>query len=118
MSLHISLTTARDRFPVAVSGRPPRSIACCSRITVLRATAELAISVGVEIVGNTNGPVVGRRLLPQRLQTVECQQRPRGFNPAEPLPNFRVLQKVLCNHSLTRHAEFSVRWAALDAATR
>src|SRR6516165_4419200 len=44
MSLHISATTALDRLPVAVSGRPPRSIACRSRIRVLRATGEPAIS--------------------------------------------------------------------------
>jgi hypothetical protein len=34
---------ARDRLPDAVNGRPPRSIACRSRIRVLRATAEPAI---------------------------------------------------------------------------
>jgi hypothetical protein len=44
MSLHISATTARDKLPVAVSGRPPCSIACRSRMNVLRATAEQAIS--------------------------------------------------------------------------
>jgi len=44
MSLHISATTARDRLPVAVSGRPPRSIACRSKINVFRATAEPANS--------------------------------------------------------------------------
>ena len=42
--LRISATTARDRLPVAVSGSPPRSIACRSRVNVLRATAEAAIS--------------------------------------------------------------------------
>src|SRR5262249_58180482 len=42
MSLHISATTALDRLPVAVSGRPTRSIACRRRIRVLRATGEAA----------------------------------------------------------------------------
>jgi len=37
-------TTALERLPVAVNGRPPRSIACRRRIRVLRATGELAIS--------------------------------------------------------------------------
>jgi hypothetical protein len=29
-----SATTARDRLPVAVTGRPPRSLACRSRMSV------------------------------------------------------------------------------------
>jgi len=45
MSLHISATTALDRLPVAVSGRPLRLIACCRRVRVLRATGEPAISL-------------------------------------------------------------------------
>ncbi len=44
MSLHISATAALDRLPVAVRGRPTRSIACPRRIRVLRATGEPAIS--------------------------------------------------------------------------
>jgi len=40
-------TAALDRLPVAVSGRPPRSITCRRRIRVFRATGEPAISLAL-----------------------------------------------------------------------
>src|SRR3954471_7784064 len=40
----------------------------------------------------------GPRLPPQCLQAIEGQQSPSGLNAIEPLPNFWVVQKILCNH--------------------
>src|SRR6516165_4545006 len=81
MSLHISATTALDRLPVAVSGRPPRSIACRSRIRVLRATGEPAISptlrsLAIRIandlsVGEIAGSPVARNTLILLRQAIE-----------------------------------------------
>ena len=81
---------AGDRLPVAVTGRPPRSVACRSRISVFRATADPAISSALEIIGDSDRGLNGRRLLPQRPQTVEGEQRPGWLNPAEPLLHLRV----------------------------
>jgi hypothetical protein len=63
--------------------------------------------IGIEIIGDPDCGLNGRRFLPQGTQTVEGEQRPGWLNPIEPSPHLRVLQKVLCDHGSTRYAELS-----------
>jgi hypothetical protein len=60
--------------------------------------------VGVEIIGDPDCGLTGRRLLPQCPQTVESEQRLGWLDPVEPLPNLRFLKEILRDHRSTRHA--------------